>query len=638
VSFWQFCCPWHIFSKFASMSKVIGIDLGTTNSVVAVVEGGEPVVIVNQEGKRTTPSVVAFKPNGEILVGELAKRQAVTNPERTFYSVKRIIGKSYDEAKQEIDMLLYKDKIKPKGNHCVIEVDGKAHYPQEISAKVLMKLKQAAEAYLGHPVTEAVITVPAYFNDAQRKATKEAGEIAGLNVLRIINEPTAAALAYGVDKEIKNGKVAVFDLGGGTFDISILEISDGVFEVLSTSGDTHLGGDDFDERIVRFIIDRIKAEHGVDVTGDPKAMQRIREAAEQAKIELSSRTVTDITLPYLYMSPEKGVIDVNLQLTRAQFESMCSDLYERIKTPCMKAMEAANLKPSDIDVVVLVGGSTRMPRIRTLVQEIFGKEPKSNINPDEAVALGAAIQGAILKGEVKDILLLDVIPISLGVEIAGDRFVKMIEANTTIPVKRSEIFSTVVDNQTAVEIHILQGERPIASANKSLGRFILDGIPPAPRGVPQIEVTFDVDANGILHVTAVDKATNKSKSIRIEGGTSLPKEEIERLKKEAEMYAEEDKKKAELADLRVQIDDLLYKYNKLEQQAQECEECKKQIEEDRNKLLDLRTNDNIEEVRNKVMEIAARFYALSYKLNNPQNNENQTSQTEEVSTSNQSTN
>jgi molecular chaperone DnaK len=620
------------------MSKVIGIDLGTTNSVVAVVEGGEPVVIVNQEGKRTTPSVVAFKPNGDVLVGELAKRQAVTNPEKTFYSVKRIIGKSYDEAKEEIDMLLYKDKIKPKGNHCVIEVDGKSYYPQEISAKVLMKLKQAAEAYLGHTVTEAVITVPAYFNDAQRKATKEAGEIAGLNVLRIINEPTAAALAYGVDKEIKNGKIAVFDLGGGTFDISILEISDGVFEVLSTSGDTHLGGDDFDERIARFIIDRIKAEYGVDVTRDPKAMQRIREAAEQAKIELSSRTITDITLPYLHMSPEKGVIDVNLQLTRAQFESMCSDLYERIKTPCLKAMEAANLKPSDIDAVVLVGGSTRMPRIRTLVQEIFGKEPKSNINPDEAVALGAAIQGAILKGEVKDILLLDVIPISLGVEIAGDRFVKMIEANTTIPVKRSEIFSTVVDGQTAVEIHILQGERPIASANKSLGRFILDGIPPAPRGVPQIEVTFDVDANGILHVTAVDKATNKSKSIRIEGGTTLPKEEIERLKKEAEMYAEEDKKRAELADLRVQIDDFLYKYNKLEQQAQDCEECKKQIEEDRNKLLELRTSDNIEEVRNKLMEVAARFYALSYKINNSQNGNATTQQQQETNTSKYNTN
>jgi molecular chaperone DnaK len=620
------------------MSKVIGIDLGTTNSVVAVIEGGEPVVIVNQEGKRTTPSVVAFKPNGEILVGELAKRQAVTNPERTFYSVKRIIGKSYDEAKEEIDMLLYKDKVKPKGNLCVIEVDGKTYYPQEISAKVLMKLKQAAEAYLGHPVTEAVITVPAYFNDAQRKATKEAGEIAGLNVLRIINEPTAAALAYGVDKEIKNGKVAVFDLGGGTFDISILEISDGVFEVLSTSGDTHLGGDDFDERIAKFIIDRIKAEYGVDVTRDPKAMQRIREAAEQAKIELSSRTITDITLPYLHMSPEKGVIDVNLQLTRAQFESMCSDLYERIKTPCLKAMEAANLKPSDIDAVVLVGGSTRMPRIRTLVQEIFGKEPKSNINPDEAVALGAAVQGAILKGEVKDILLLDVIPISLGVEIAGDRFVKMIEANTTIPVKRSEIFSTVVDGQTAVEIHILQGERPIASANKSLGRFILDGIPPAPRGVPQIEVTFDVDANGILHVTAIDKATNKSKSIRIEGGTSLPKEEIERLKKEAEMYAEEDKKKAELAELRVQIEDLLYKYNKLEQQAQDCEECKKRIEEDRNKLLELRINDNIEEVRNKFMEIAARFYALSYRINNAQNGNATTEQQQETSTNEYNTN
>jgi molecular chaperone DnaK len=620
------------------MSKVIGIDLGTTNSVVAVVEGGEPVVIVNQEGKRTTPSVVAFKPNGEVLVGELAKRQAVTNPGSTFYSVKRIIGKSYDEAKHEIGMLLYKDKIKPKGNLCVIQDGEKTYYPQEISAKVLMKLKQAAEAYLGHPVTEAVITVPAYFNDAQRKATKEAGEIAGLNVLRIINEPTAAALAYGVDKELKAGKVAVFDLGGGTFDISILEISDGVFEVLSTSGDTHLGGDDFDERIAKFIIDKIKTEHGVDVTRDPKAMQRIREAAEQAKIELSSQSVADITLPYLHMSPDKGVIDVSMQITRTQFENLCSDLYERIKTPCLKAMEAANLKPQDIDAVVLVGGSTRMPRVRALVKEIFGKEPKSNINPDEAVALGAAVQGAILKGEVKDILLLDVIPISLGVEIAGDRFVKMIEANTTIPVKKSEIFSTVADGQTTVEIHILQGERPIASANKTLGRFILDGIPPAPRGVPQIEVTFDIDANGILNVTAVDKATNKSQSIRIEGGTSLDKKEVERLKKEAEMYAEEDKKKAELADLGAQIDDFLYKYNKLEQQSQDCEECKKQIEEDRNKLLELRTDDNIEEVRNKVMEIAARFYALSYKLNNPQNSENSTPQTEEVSTSNESTN
>ena len=544
------------------MSKIIGIDLGTTNSVVAVMEGSQPVVIVNQEGKRTTPSVVAFKPDGERLVGELAKRQAVMNPQNTIYSIKRFMGKTYDEAIDDVKRVPYKVE-RGSNNMSVVQIGDKTYTPQEISAMILTKLKKAAEDYLGQPVTEAVITVPAYFNDAQRKATKEAGEIAGLNVRRIINEPTAAALAYGVDKRLKSGKIAVFDLGGGTFDISILEVGDGVFEVLSTSGDTHLGGDDFDMRIVNWLVQEFLHEEGVDLRKDPRAMQRLREAAEQAKIELSNQTSTEINLPYITIDPQKGPLNLQKTLTRSKFEGLCEDLYERCLEPCRKALQAAKLSPKDIDEVVLVGGSTRMPRIQQLVRDFFGKEPNKSVNPDEAVALGAAVQAGVLAGDVQGVLLLDVIPISLGVETLGGVFTKLIEANTTIPTRRTEIFSTAADNQTTVEIHVLQGERPMAADNRSLGRFYLEGIPPAPRGVPQIEVTFDVDANGILTVTARDKATGKEQSIRIEAGTGLSKSEIERMKQEAQLYAEEDRRRKEAAEKLNQADALLYQAEKL---------------------------------------------------------------------------
>ncbi|GIV22788.1 MAG: molecular chaperone DnaK [Bacteroidia bacterium] len=544
------------------MPKIVGIDLGTTNSVVAVMEGNEPKVIVNQEGKRTTPSVVAFKPDGERLVGELAKRQAVMNPENTIYSIKRFMGKTYDEAIEDVRRMPYKVARGPN-NICQVQIGDKLYTPQEISAMILQKLKKAAEDYLGEPVTEAVITVPAYFNDAQRKATKEAGEIAGLNVRRIINEPTAAALAYGVDKRLKQGKIAVFDLGGGTFDISILEVGDGVFEVLATSGDTHLGGDDFDMRIVNWLVEEFLREEGVDLRKDPRAMQRLREAAEQAKIELSNQQSTEINLPYITVDPRKGPLNLQKTLTRAKFESLCEDLYQRCLEPCRKAIEAARLSPKDIDEVILVGGSTRMPRIQKLVEEFFGKTPNKSVNPDEAVALGAAVQAGVLSGEVQGVLLLDVIPISLGIETLGGVFTKLIEANTTIPTKRTEIFSTAADNQTTVEIHVLQGERSMAADNRSLGRFYLDGIPPAPRGVPQIEVTFDVDANGILTVTARDKATGKQQSIRIEAGTGLSKEEIERMKREAELHAAEDQKRKELVEKLNQADAIIYQAEKL---------------------------------------------------------------------------
>ncbi|MCS7298266.1 MAG: molecular chaperone DnaK [Bacteroidia bacterium] len=543
------------------MSKIVGIDLGTTNSVVAIMEGSQSVVIVNQEGKRTTPSIVAFKPDGERLVGELAKRQAVINPENTIYSIKRFMGKTYDEAIEDVRRVPYK-VVRGSNNMCQVQIGDKPYTPQEISAMILQKLKKAAEDYLGEPVTEAVITVPAYFNDAQRKATKEAGEIAGLNVRRIINEPTAAALAYGVDKRIKQGKIAVFDLGGGTFDISILEVGDGVFEVLSTSGDTHLGGDDFDQRIINWLVEEFLREEGIDLRKDPRAMQRLREAAEQAKIELSNQQSTEINLPYITVDPRKGPLNLQKTLTRVKFESLCEDLYQRCLEPCRKALQAARLSPKEIDEVILVGGSTRMPRIQKLVEEFFGKVPNKSVNPDEAVALGAAVQAGVLAGEVQGILLLDVIPISLGIETLGGVFTKLIEANTTIPTRRTEIFSTAADNQTTVEVHVLQGERPMAADNRSLGRFYLDGIPPAPRGVPQIEVTFDVDANGILTVTARDKATGKEQSIRIEAGTGLSKEEIERMKREAQMYAEEDRKRREFAEKLNQADALIYQAEK----------------------------------------------------------------------------
>ena len=525
------------------MGKIIGIDLGTTNSCVAVMEGSDPVVIANSEGKRTTPSIVAFVKDGERKVGDPAKRQAVTNPKHTIYSIKRFMGHTMDEVTAEMKYVPY-EVVKGEGGVPRVKIDDRKYSPQEISALILQKMKKTAEDYLGQEVTEAVITVPAYFNDSQRQATKEAGEIAGLTVKRIINEPTAAALAYGLDKKNTDSKIAVFDLGGGTFDISILELGDGVFEVKSTNGDTHLGGDDFDMKIIEFLADEFKKDEGVDLRKDPMALQRLKEAAEKAKIELSSSPETEINLPYIM--PVDGVPKhLVKKLTRAKFEQMCDDLLKRALEPCKKALHDAALKTSDINEVILVGGMTRMPKVQQLVKDFFGREPHKGVNPDEVVAVGAAIQGGVLTGEVKDVLLLDVTPLSLGIETMGGVMTKLIEANTTIPSKKSETFSTAADSQSSVEIHILQGERPIAKDNRPLGRFILDGIPPAPRGVPQIEVTFDIDANGILHVTAKDKATNKSQNIRIEAKSGLSEDEIKRMKKEAEINADSDKKAKE---------------------------------------------------------------------------------------------
>ncbi|MDZ7261343.1 MAG: molecular chaperone DnaK [candidate division KSB1 bacterium] len=541
------------------MGKIIGIDLGTTNSCVAVMEAGEPVVIPNSEGSRTTPSVVAFTKTGERLVGQLAKRQAITNPEKTIYSIKRFMGRRYDEVKREIEEVPYK-VVRGKNDVARVKIDDKEYSPQEISAMILQKMKQTAEDYLGQKVTEAVITVPAYFNDSQRQATKEAGEIAGLTVRRIINEPTAASLAYGLDKK-KNEKIAVFDLGGGTFDISILEIGDGVFEVKSTNGDTHLGGDDFDQRIIDWIVDEFIKQEGVDLSKDPMALQRLKEAAEKAKCELSTVTQTDINLPFI-TATDTGPKHLNMTLTRAKFEQLCDDLFQRTIEPCHIALKDAKLTASDIDEVVLVGGATRMPKVQQIVRELFGKEPHKGVNPDEVVAVGAAIQGGVLGGDVKDVLLLDVTPLSLGIETLGGVFTRLIEKNTTIPTRKSEIFSTAADMQTSVEIHVLQGERDMAIDNRTLGRFHLDGIPPAPRGVPQIEVTFDIDANGILNVSARDKATNKEQSIRIEASTGLSKEEIEKMIQDAKTHAAEDRKKRELADAKNQADQVVYQTEK----------------------------------------------------------------------------
>ncbi|MCE5304402.1 molecular chaperone DnaK, partial [bacterium] len=507
------------------MGKIIGIDLGTTNSVVAVMEGTTPVVIANSEGNRTTPSVVAFTKNGERIVGQSAKRQAVTNPTKTVYSIKRFMGRRYDEVREEMTMVPYQVEPSEDGNSVRIGIDDRKYSPPEISAMILQKMKQTAEDYLGQKVTDAVITVPAYFNDSQRQATKDAGEIAGLSVRRIINEPTAAALAYGLDKKGKNMTVAVFDLGGGTFDISVLEIGDGVFEVKSTNGDTHLGGDNFDHRVIDFLADEFKKQEGIDLRRDPMALQRLREAAEKAKIELSQQLQTDVNLPFITATDE-GPKHLNMTITRAKFESLCIDLFERSLGPCEQALKDAKLTPSQIDEVILVGGSTRIPKVQELVRNFFGKEPSKNVNPDEVVAIGAAIQGAVLSGDVTDVLLLDVTPLTLGIETLGGVLTPMIPANTTIPTKKSEIFSTAADSQTSVEIHILQGERPLAKDNRSLGRFHLDGIPPAPRGVPQIEVTFDIDANGILSVSARDKATGKEQNIRIESSSGLSKDEV----------------------------------------------------------------------------------------------------------------
>ena len=537
------------------MGKIIGIDLGTTNSCVAVFEGNEPVVIANSEGKRTTPSVVGFVKDGERKVGDPAKRQAITNPKNTVYSIKRFMGETYEQCAKEVTRVPY--TVTNEGGFPRVDIEGRKYTPQEISAMILQKMKKTAEDYLGQEVTEAVITVPAYFSDSQRQATKEAGQIAGLDVKRIVNEPTAAALAYGVDKADKDMKIAVFDLGGGTFDISILEFGSGVFEVLSTNGDTHLGGDDFDQVIIDWLVQGFKADEGIDLTKDPMAMQRLKEAAEKAKIELSSTTSTEINLPYI--SAEGGMpMHLVKTLTRSQFEQLAHNLIQACLVPCQNAMRDAKLQTSDIDEVILVGGSSRIPAVQTLVKNYFGKEPSKGVNPDEVVAVGAAIQGAVLTGDKSDIVLLDVTPLTLGIETMGGVMTKLIEANTTIPCKKSETFSTAVDNQTAVTIHVLQGERPMAAQNKSIGQFNLEGIAPARRGVPQIEVTFDIDANGILNVSAKDKATGKEQAIRIEASSGLSEEEIKRMKAEAEQNAAADKAERERVDKMNQADSMIF--------------------------------------------------------------------------------
>jgi len=539
--------------------KVIGIDLGTTNSVVSVMEGGDPVVIPNSEGGRTTPSVVAFTKDGERLVGQVAKRQAITNPQNTVFSIKRFMGRRIGEVKTEITEVPYK-VVSAQKDMAAVEIGDKRYTPPEISAMILQKMRQTAEDYLGHPVQKAVVTVPAYFNDSQRQATKDAGKIAGLEVLRIINEPTAASLAYGLERKAEE-KIAVFDLGGGTYDISVLELAEGVFEVKATNGDTHLGGDDFDQRVIEWLVDEFKKDQGIDLSQDPMALQRLKEAAEKAKMELSSRTQTDINLPFI-TADQSGPKHLNVTLTRAKFEQLVDDLFQRILPPMKQALKDAGLDPTKIDEVVLVGGSTRIPKVQDIVKGFFGKDPHKGVNPDEVVAIGAAIQGGVLAGEVKDVLLLDVTPLSLGIETLGGVTTVLIPRNTTIPTKKSEIFSTAEDNQTTVEIHVLQGEREMAIDNRTIGRFQLTGIPPAPRGMPQVEVTFDIDANGILHVSAKDKATSKEQKIRIEASSGLSDSEIDRMVGDAEQHANEDKSRRDEIDQRNRLDAMVYEVEK----------------------------------------------------------------------------
>lgn len=596
------------------MSKIIGIDLGTTNSCVAVMEGNEPVVIQNDEGRRTTPSIVAFLDNGERKIGDPAKRQAITNPERTIASIKRFMGSRYSEVKGEADLVSYK-VVKSENDSIKIEVDGRQYTPQEISAMVLQKMKKTAEDFLGQDVTEAVITVPAYFNDSQRQATKEAGEVAGLKVRRIINEPTAAALAYGLDKKTKDQTIAVYDLGGGTFDISILELGDGVFEVKSTNGDTHLGGDDFDRKIIDWMADEFKKQENIDLRKDPMALQRLKDAAEKAKIELSSSADTEINLPYV--TAVDGVPKhLVMKLSRSKFEQLVDDLVKRTMDPCAKALKDAGLNKSDIDEVILVGGSTRIPRIQSAVEEFFGKKPSKGVNPDEVVAVGAAIQGGVLTGDVQDVLLLDVTPLSMGIETMGGVYDVVIEANTTIPTKKSKTYSTAADNQPSVEIHILQGERPMAKDNRSVGRFILDGIPPSPRGVPQIEVSFDIDANGILNVSAKDKATGKEQSIRIEASTGLSKEEIEKMKNEAAANADADKEAREKADKLNTADTLIFQTEKqLSEYGEKIPAEKKgPIEESLKKLKEAHQTQDFDAIEAASTELSTAWQAASQDM------------------------